>query len=291
MFPLFAGAGLLLAANGQGQTPGGGDAPPPVGALAAAAVDPTTGLPLQPPVRFSDATEKKRAEAVFDGLPLTEVVAWLEKTFPDVNFVLPQRLLELNPAVVLRLRAVGVRDILEAINIATDGVVESEVRSPTLVALRPRYELGPFRPDTSGLPLPPAAPESPRPDADMLRTMRQIREVEMAGKMSRTPPLAYQVMNLREALRLSDPAKIRETLEIAQKITHQTLEIMASDSPGPRPRQLLKSFEYHEGSGVLVIVGQTEAIKVAMDVLRNMRVQDSGGGGRSGGMQKPEELK
>ncbi len=40
---------------------------------------------LRSPTAFSEATEKKRAEAKFDGLPLTEVVIWLEETPLDAR--------------------------------------------------------------------------------------------------------------------------------------------------------------------------------------------------------------
>ena len=238
--------------------------PPPPGYPV---VDPTTGLPIAPPkpepIRFSDATEKKRVEANFEGLPLTEVVIWLEKTFPEVNFIVPQSLSGENPIVVLRLRAAGLRDILEAINIGTDNRVGFEVRSPTLVAFQPR-------------PAPVSAGFAPYPGQ------------AQPGRSTEGPP-TYQVMNLREVLRTKHEAKIRETLDTIREITSRTLDIMAVDSPGPRPRQPIKSFEYHEGSGVLVIIGQPDAIKVAMDVTRNIRLQDSGGGGGKNGAVESAE--
>src|SRR3972149_5982049 len=92
LFAVFASAYLLLGAPARLHAQA--IPPPPAPPL----VDPATGLPIPPPrlepVPFSDATEKKRAEAKFDGLPLTEVVKWLEETFPDVNFVLPGSLVE-----------------------------------------------------------------------------------------------------------------------------------------------------------------------------------------------------
>jgi hypothetical protein len=272
LFALIAGASLLLAANLHSQTPGGAGMSPPIGGLAAVAVDPSTGMPIpREPVRFSDATEKKRAEANFDDFPLTEVVTWLEKTFPDVNFVMPQRVRELNPAVVLRLRAVGLRDILEAINIATDGVVGYEVRSPTLVAFSSSQPAGVFGGGGEGF-------------------GAALPGQGLAG-VAMEPPPTYQVMNLREVLRIKDPEAIQRTLDTIRQITLQTLEIMAADSPEPRPRQSIKSFEYHEGSGVLVIIGQPAAIKLAQDVIQGVRMQPSGGGGGSTGGVEPAEKK
>ncbi len=269
LFTLFAGAVLLLAANGHSQ---GVPAPAPL--PAPGAVDPTTGLPIRPSapelIAFSNAVEKMRVEANFDAIPLSEVVQWLWKTFPEVNFVLPQSVADLNPPVSLRLRAVGLRDILEAINIATDGAVGYEVRSSTLVAFLSRagaafggggYGAG-YGVGFAGQALPGVAIE---------------------------PPPTYQVMNLREVLRLKDPEAIRRTLDTIKEITGRTLEIMAADSPGSRPSQPIKSFDYHEGSGVLVIIGQPTAIKVAMDVIRNLRTQDSGGGGGNTGGAEPAE--
>jgi len=265
LFTLFAGAVLLLAANGHGQ-----GLPAPTPPPAPGVVDPTTGLPIRPPapelIAFSNAAEKMRVEADFDAIPLSDIVQWLRTTFPEVNFVLPQSVAELNPPVSLRLRAVGLRDILEAINIATDGAVGYEVRSPTLVAFLSRAGVvfggGGYGAGFPGQALPGGAIE---------------------------PPPTYQVMNLREVLRLKDPEAIRRTLETIKEITGRTLEIMTADSPGPRSNQPIKSFDYHEGSGVLVIIGQPTAIKVAMDVIRNLRPQDSGGGGGNPGGVEPAE--
>lgn len=285
-FALLASAPLLLAANGHGQVPPAPTPPPPP------FVEPTTGLPVptsrSQASRFNVAIENKRVEVTFENLQLTEVVIWLEKTFPEVNFVLPQRLAELNPVVTLRLRAAGLRDILEAIDIATDGMVESEVRSPTLVALRARPEPRSVAPAFSGQALPGAAPAALPADSESNGWQRY--GVGMPAMAAEAPPTC-QVLNLREVLRVNDPKRIRETLQEAEKITRQTLEIMAADSPQPRRRQPIQSFEYHEGSGVLVIIGRPDAIKVAMDVIRNMRLQDAGGGGRSGALEKSAEPK
>lgn len=316
---LLAGALWLLAASGYGQVPpppgyGGGQVPSPPGYGPVAPVahppQPATmvfaqATPHMPvltspseSIRFSEAIEKKRVEANFESLPLSEVVIWLERTFPEVNFVLPQRLMESNPAVNLRLRSSGLRDMLEAINIATDGVVEFDVRSPTLVGFRPRAEsrlvasssMSPAQPGGG-------ATEAPRSDPAVARLMQRYGVggggygVAVIEKAVDTEPLAYQVMNLRDILRVNDPKKIRETLAEAEKLTEQTLHIMTADSPGLRRPWQVKSFQYHEGSGVLVIIGHRDAINVAMDIIRNLRVRETGDGGRSAGIEKPGEPK
>ncbi|HNQ88110.1 MAG TPA: hypothetical protein PKM73_05820 [Verrucomicrobiota bacterium] len=337
---LLACASLLLpAVNGLGQGgSGSGPAAPP--AIEGAGVEPLY-LPLPPkpePIQFDAAVEHKRVEARFENLPLSEVVAWLEKTFPEVNVVLPQRLVEADPAVFLRLRSAGLRDILEAISIATDGAVVSEVRSPTLVALRPRTEPVPVGPGVgiqgassgvSSVP-PPSDPEALQKLAQRYGigmgggmgggggmvgvsgragTRAQeapVRPIEpaasgqpvagwpggyggmglMMGGASQPAPLAYQVMNLRDILRVNDPKKTRELLEVVEKITEKTLQTMAGDSGELQQRLRIRSFDYHEGSGVLVILGQPDAIKLAMEVIRNLRVRESGDA--AGGVGKEE---
>ena len=308
---LLASAFFLSDTNGRGQ--GAAPGPPASDLVDATKAGPAASKPDR--VRFDDAIEKKRVEASFDNLPLTEVVVWLEKSFPEVNFVLPQRLMELNPTVFLRMRAAGLRDVLEAINIATDGVVLSEVRSPTLVALRLRVEPAPSAPVPFGQPPLPigVAPQMPPPELavasgvptappppEMLPPTGVAAVAPMPdpgqglgvddgrarpGVASETSLPTYRVINLRENLHMSDPKKIADLLEATRQITDQALKIMAGDSPETHRIQPLKSFAYHEGSGVLVIIGQPEAIGLAMEVILNVRGQGAGDAGASPGAE------
>lgn len=303
---LLAGASLLIAANTHGQAPRV-PAPPVLGPVQPSPMPMMPVAPARPePVRFGESIEQERVVANFDNLPLTEVVLWLEKTFPGVNFVTPQSLAELNPVVILRLRAAGLHDILEAINIATDGLVVSEVRSPTLVALRARVEPAPGAhalPEVERAAPPQAEPNAPRP-GQRFGAGGGFGEryggtypggygtgVGMVGMPSEPAAAAYQVMNLRDIWRVNDPKKIRETLEVAEKITESTLNTLASNPRERQQRLGIKSFDYHEGSGVLVIIGQPDAIKVAMEVIRNFRLREAGGGDKSTGTAKPDEGK
>jgi len=111
----------------------------------------------------------------------------------------------------------------------------------------------------------------------------------MMGGASQPAPLAYQVMNLRDILRVNDPKKTRELLEVVEKITEKTLQTMAGDSGELQQRLRIRSFDYHEGSGVLVILGQPDAIKLAMEVIRNLRVRESGDAADGVGKEEGKE--
>jgi hypothetical protein len=138
-----------------------------------------------------------------------------------------------NEPITVKLRSAGLRDILNAIGIATDNRVMFEVRTPTLVALVPGAGL----------------------------------DLSVSSELTRAlPPPVYQVINLREQLRLKDPGALDETIRTVRELVSQTLDSIHGNT------NLAPKLQFHPGSGILVIVGQPEAIKVTMDILRNLRI-------------------
>jgi hypothetical protein len=260
---LVTGAFLLVPQVGHSQPVPAPTPAPPVRPPAAAVALPGVG-PFRPePIRFTEPTEQKRVEASFENVPLTEMVAWLGQEFPDVNFVMARSLVDSELHVLLRLRAAGLRDLLEAINIATDGAVGFDVRSPTLVALSLRSA-------------PHGGLVAPRAEA---------------AKAPEPPAMTYQVVNLREMLRVDDPAKATELLDTIRRTTEETLMVLSESMPEKRPRPVIKAFNYHPGSGVLVVIGQNDAIRVAMEVIRNSRFAEPGDAKRAAKPAPPAEAK
>jgi hypothetical protein len=80
------------------------------------------------------------------------------------------------------------------------------------------------------------------------------------------PPPAYQVINLRDQLRLKDSGAQDETIRTVRELVSQTLDSIHGNT------NLAPKLQFHPGSGILVIVGQPEAIKVTMDILRNLSI-------------------
>ncbi len=207
-------------------------------------VDPVTGAvrPVEP-IPFEADVSAHRLDVDFDGLPLLEVVRWLRNVpeFSTVNFVLSPRLRSYgerdDAAINLKLRSAGLRDILNAIGIATDNKVRFEVRTPTLVALTPDNAM------------------EAAPNADLAAVTQ--------------PPPSYQMMNLRDQLRLKDRDTIEPVLVMIRDLVTQTLQAIHGNST------LSPNLNYHPGSGILVIVGQPEAIKIAMDVIRNFHLPEA----------------
>ena len=197
-------------------------------------VDPTTGVavPVEP-VQFDPAVSDHRLDVDFDGLPLVSVVEWLREVpaFREVNFVLSPKLRHYgqtsDAAVEVKLRSASLRDILNAIGIATGGDVRFEVRTPTLVALTPRHT-----------------------EERLIITPR---------------PPAHQVVNLREVLSWKDPGSLEEATLTIRDLVSQTLQAIHGNN------ELSPGLNYHQGSGILVIIGQPDAIKITMDIIRNLR--------------------
>jgi hypothetical protein len=204
-------------------------------------VDPTTGavIPVEP-VQFDPAVSDHRLDVDFDGLPLVNVVEWLREVpaFREVNFVLSPKLRHYGQTsdelIEVKLRSASLRDILNAIGIATDNEVMFEVRTPHLVALVPgRAEQPSFRSDPT----------------------------------TSAPP-AYQVVNLREVLPWKDPGSLEEATLTIRDLVSQTLQAIHGNN------ELSPGLSYHQGSGILVIIGQPDAIKITMDIIRNLRSPD-----------------
>lgn len=81
---------------------------------------------------------------------------------------------------------------------------------------------------------------------------------------TRQPP-AHQVVNLREVLQMREPAFLEEAISTINHLVRETLETIHGSS-GLAPK-----LNYHPGSGVLVIVGQRDAIQITMDIIRNLQ--------------------
>jgi hypothetical protein len=200
-------------------------------------VDPTTGavIPIEP-VQFAPWVSDHRLDVDFDGLPLVNVVEWLREVpeFREVNFVLSPKLRHYgqtsDAAIEVKLRSASLRDILNAIGIATGGDVRFEVRTPTLVALTPRHT-----------------------DAPSVKTPQ---------------PPAYHVVNLREVLPWKDPGSMEEATLTIRDLVSQTLQAIHGNN------ELSPGLNYHQGSGILVIIGQPDAIRITMDIIRNLRSPD-----------------
>jgi hypothetical protein len=208
------------------------------GLSAAVTIDPTTGMVIETePISFEPEIEEHRLDVEFDGLILADIVKYLREVpaFRKVNFVVSPRVRDYGQEVAIhvKLRAVGLRDILSAIGIATDDQVTFEVRTPTLVAVIP----GP-----TWQPTPEPAPATP-----VLQ------------------PPSYQVVNLQELVRQKNPNAMDKIILEIRDLVSQTLQTVHGHT------NLAPHLNYHEGSGILVIVGQPEAIKITMDIIRNLR--------------------
>jgi hypothetical protein len=81
---------------------------------------------------------------------------------------------------------------------------------------------------------------------------------------TRQPP-AHQVVNLREILEVREPALLEEAIITINHLVRETLATIHG-SPALAPK-----LNYHPGSGVLVIVGQRDAIRITMDIIQNLR--------------------
>ncbi len=199
----------------------------------AAQVDPATGLPVEQ--KLTEQAEMIRISVQWDGLPVTEIIRDLRQRFPAVNFVPTQSLLSDPPIVTLKLRGARLRDVLNAINIATEGRVKSKIESPTLVALLVA-------------PQPKKAVPAPR----------------------------VEVLNLRDTTHLTEPKQIQEALNEIMEVTKSTIadynySRRTVESGDEQPLRA-PDFRYHESSGVLVLIGQPEALKIAMQIAGSMRL-------------------
>jgi hypothetical protein len=209
---------------------------------AAQSIDPTTGAVVfeAEPVRFEPEVEEHRLDVDFDGLILDDIVKYLREVpaFRKVNFVVSPKVMNFGQeaAIFVKLRAAGLSDILSAIGIATDDRATFELRTPTLVAVIPGQ---------TWQPTPEPAPATPS-----------------------SPPPAYQVVNLQDVLRQKDPDVMDKIILEIRDLVSQTLQTIHGNT------SLAPKLNYHQGSGILVIVGQPDAIKITMDIIRNLRFQE-----------------
>lgn len=206
---------------------------------AAYVVDPRTGAVVvtEDPVSFEPEIEQHRLDVDFDGLVLADIVEHLRKVpeFSTVNFVVSPKLNDFGQetSIHVKLRAVGLRDILNAVEIATDDQVTFKLRTPTLVAVLPgnNYQTNPEQ-----TPLEPIA-----------------------------EPPSYQVLNLRDLLKETTGSNMDEIMSNISDLVSQTLQTIHGHT------RLAPTLNYHPGSGILVIVGQPIAIRITTDIIRNLQ--------------------
>jgi hypothetical protein len=86
-----------------------------------------------------------------------------------------------------------------------------------------------------------------------------------AGPPKTAPPPAHQVMNLPEVLQVREPAVLREAINTIQHLVRNALESIHGHSA------MTPQLNFHPGSGVLVIVGQPDAIRITTDIIQNLR--------------------
>jgi type II secretory pathway component GspD/PulD (secretin) len=204
--------------------------------------------PRAEPIAFSVITEKKRIECDFEDTPVLEVINYLREHYKEVNFVAPRSLRDSmgGVQVEIKLRSAGLRDVLEALSIATDGRVNYEVRSPTLVAF--------YCPALS-----PATGESTPEAAVQPKAPRQVHEV----------------VNLRSMLGVRDREKAWELVRHVEAITAETLAaVRRNDTPSPDLHGLQPQFNFHPPTGILVITGPEESVKMARKILASLDRQE-----------------
>lgn len=225
----------------------------------ARAIDPNTGLPV--PVEelsFPTEVEDVRLERVdFEDLPLADVVQMLREKFPSINFVVPRLAATENKepidldgvSVRLKMRDVGLRDVLTGIAYATDHQLEWKQAGERLVVFQPGSK------DQSG-------------PVHMVGAM--------AGVLTAPPPPApppsraeYEVVNLPEVLHTANPDEIKKALEEIMKV----VEITAAELGGAGPQNRIEPprLRYHDGSGLLVVVGSREGISLAMRMIQKIQ--------------------
>jgi len=103
----------------------------------APAIDPNTGLPVDPAVQ--KAWERRLERVSFDELPIREVVKYLREKYPEINFVMNGGAADVQ--VKIELRSVTLGNILDALTFASNGNVrfdKKELRLVTVLGREPR---------------------------------------------------------------------------------------------------------------------------------------------------------
>jgi hypothetical protein len=86
-----------------------------------------------------------------------------------------------------------------------------------------------------------------------------------AGPAKTAPPPAHQVVNLREMLQVRESAILNEAINTINQLVRQTLNTIHGNY-GFAP-----TLNFHQSSGVLVIVGQPDAIRITTDIIQHLR--------------------
>jgi hypothetical protein len=98
------------------------------------AVDPTTGLPVAPAKPIPETWSKEIKDFKFDGVPMGEIVVYLQEKVTGINFVItPDAAEYVLPPV--RLSSVTLEDVFTAIRIISSGEIQISPESAMLVSV------------------------------------------------------------------------------------------------------------------------------------------------------------
>lgn len=221
--------------------------------------------PVPPPPGYTvakadDPWERRLKELRLDGVPLMELMRFLEEKFPEVNFVLTPG--DDDPSVSLNLRGVTLDDIFMAVNLATRGRVQATKVTDRMVNLRL-------------LEAPPTEP-APRKICRAFSLSRYL-----SGRSNEQMDLALK--DLEDALE-----RCRQMLQEANPGERMNQELKLSLH---RTTKLLLAVGLPEQLAVVEeVVNQLEGVpsSVAIDPATGLPVAGGGGGyggggGRSGG--------
>jgi hypothetical protein len=188
----------------------------------------------EPTAEFPPEVENRRIDKLeFNRWPLMEVIRHLRGEFPNVNFIVPDDQNMDNVTIRLRLRSVGLRDILNAISFASHGKSRWEKIGKSMVGFRMK-ELSAKKP--------------------------------MAGDFTESE-IQTDVFNIPRALGTSDQETINEALAQAVRVVHNAVDELNQQSN----RSLkMPDFHYHRASGLLILTGSKTALRLAIRVLEEI---------------------
>ncbi len=191
------------------------------------------------PAQVEDAWQRRISQLKVDGVPLEEVVRILRDSFPELNFIVKDKVHA--ETVAFTLRSVTLEEIFKALEPATEGrvqVIYSTNRNDRLIVFDRTQP--PVRVDPStGLPL----TGSPFP-ADARKICRVFNLSEyLAGRSGK---------ELDQAI-----TEIRDVLEAAWSMLRN-----ANNQSDQIP-----TFSVHRGTRLLVVVGSPEDLAIVQDVV------------------------
>jgi hypothetical protein len=96
------------------------------------------------------------------------------------------------------------------------------------------------------------------------RLVALVPDPAAAGAETPQPP-AHMVINLRELLQVWELGLLDQAIKTINLLVSQTLDRIHNSSVMP------PQLNFHQSTGVLVIVGQRDAIQITMDIIQNLR--------------------